>query len=72
MDEKYLEQASRLEQTMRDHSLQRAHDQVSGTGQADCVGCDAPISPERRAALPSATRCIPCQQNFERRKGRQL
>lgn len=34
-------------------------------GEDVCVGCDQPISPQRRAALPSAIRCIRCQTAFE-------
>lgn len=34
-------------------------------GENDCVDCDRPIDPKRRAALPSAIRCINCQTLFE-------
>ncbi|WP_422297112.1 TraR/DksA family transcriptional regulator [Candidatus Binatus sp.] len=32
-----------------------------------CVGCEEPISRERLRAVPSATRCVPCQTKFDKR-----
>ncbi|MDW9478806.1 TraR/DksA family transcriptional regulator [Sinorhizobium meliloti] len=32
----------------------------------ECEDCDNEIEPKRRAALPSATRCISCQEAHER------
>ena len=69
MDEKYLEQASKLEQSQRDACIQTAHNAMTQPGQADCEGCGAPIPTQRRVAMPSAIRCVRCQQNFEFKKG---
>ena len=69
MDEKYLEQAERLEQTQRDASVRSAQRQLAHKGQADCAGCGEAIPLKRRAAVPSATRCMVCQSSFERLKG---
>lgn len=35
-------------------------------GEDVCVECDEPISAARKAALPSAERCIDCQKLYER------
>lgn len=69
MDEKYLEQAERLEQTQRDSSLQAVQRTLAGSGSANCQDCPKSIPAERRLAAPNATRCIGCQQVFEHRKG---
>jgi RNA polymerase-binding transcription factor DksA len=37
----------------------------SGT-YGECASCGYPIPFERLLAMPSADRCAPCQQNFER------
>lgn len=31
----------------------------------DCEDCDKPIGEQRKQYMPSATRCIPCQNEFE-------
>ena len=69
MDEKYLEQAARLEQHQRDASVRNAQQALARQGQADCAGCGEAIAPQRRTAVPSATRCMACQSCFERLKG---
>ena len=35
-------------------------------GEDICIDCDAPIGAARKAALPSAERCIACQVQHER------
>lgn len=35
-------------------------------GSTACIDCDTAIPPARRAALPSATRCVDCQERHER------
>lgn len=69
MDEKYLEHASRLEQSQRDAAFRAADTALQRPGQADCDQCGAAIPALRRQALPSAIRCVACQQNFEFKKG---
>ena len=69
MDEKYLEQAARLEQHQRDASVRSVQRQLGRKGQPDCAGCGEAIPLQRRTAVPSATRCIVCQSSFERLKG---
>lgn len=72
MDEKYLEQASKLEQSQREAALNKAHAAMAQPGQADCDYCGDPIPAPRRLAMPSATRCWSCQVNFEFKKGLKL
>ena len=69
MDEKYFEQASKLEQSQRDAAFKTAHDALAKPGQADCDGCGEAIAANRRQAMPSAIRCVRCQQTFEFKKG---
>ncbi len=69
MDEKYLEQASKLEQSQREALIQTAHNALAQPGKADCEHCGAAIPVKRRLAVPSAIRCVRCQQNFEFQKG---
>lgn len=66
MDEKYLEQASKLEQADRDAALRRARIGLEGSGRPDCMDCGEPIPPNRRVAVPGSIRCIRCQTLFER------
>lgn len=66
MDEKYLEQASNLEQAHRDEAVRLARESVQGCGRLKCVDCGGPIPEERRVAVPSSVRCIGCQTLFER------
>lgn len=69
MDEKYLEQAARLEQYQRDANVRSVQQQLGRKGQPDCAGCGEAIPLPRRTAVPSAVRCIQCQSAFERLKG---
>lgn len=39
---------------------------LAGEGSADCIDCGDPIEKERRAAMPSAKRCVECQRASER------
>ncbi|WP_447776341.1 TraR/DksA family transcriptional regulator [Variovorax boronicumulans] len=67
MDEKFLEQASNLEQARRDEALRLFRERApGGPGRADCEDCGENIPPARRVAAPSAIRCIACQTTFER------
>jgi len=43
--------------------------QLQGDGQDWCDECGADIPSARRAAMPNAVRCAPCQEVFEA-KGR--
>lgn len=39
-------------------------------GSLTCEDCEAQIPKARRAAMPSATRCVPCQEKMEAARGR--
>lgn len=39
-------------------------------GALECDTCGEPIPERRRQAMPSATRCAPCQDKMEARRGR--
>lgn len=47
-------------------AAQREAAALERAGSEACRDCGEPIRPERRAALPSATRCLECQEWFER------
>jgi len=44
--------------------------ELQGLGADFCEDCDEEIPAPRRAAYPSATRCVACQEAHERRMGR--
>lgn len=52
------------ELTNVDAALARMHDGSYGT----CADCGEPIAAPRLLAYPTATRCIDCQEAFERRR----
>lgn len=64
--ERFYEQAEHTEQAMRDEGLSHIRAALQGAGCDECEDCDAPIAAARRTALPSATRCIECQEHHER------
>jgi DnaK suppressor protein len=51
--------------TQAEHALQRLDDGTYG----NCEGCAKPIPVERLAVFPSATSCVACKSNRERRAG---
>lgn len=50
-----------------DTTIARIRAVLDEPGDATCHGCGEEIEAARRAAMPSATRCIRCQQLHERR-----
>lgn len=59
---------SAIAQTALD-GIASAQRSLAQAGSADCASCGQPIAPQRRAALPSARRCTPCQAKFEQTHG---
>lgn len=59
--------ASKLIERTRAEGIARVTDALAEPGSAECIGCGEDIEPTRRAALPSARRCITCQSRVERR-----
>lgn len=68
MDEKYLEQASAIQEHLSSDGLNEIQRAMRGTGQSDCEDCGDPIPSARRAAMPCAIRCINCQTTFDNLK----
>lgn len=65
MDERFVEQASAIEQAERDSALSAISNTLTRPGQPYCDECGDAIAPDRRKANPSAIRCIHCQRAFE-------
>lgn len=61
-----LDKAQVLSERERDAGIAGVQARIAGNGSDICVGCGDPIEPERRAAVPSARRCIDCQHQLER------
>lgn len=58
---------TRIEQACTD-GLRQVVVYLAGDGRRTCLTCAEPIEPERREALPSATRCVVSQEAHERRR----
>jgi phage/conjugal plasmid C-4 type zinc finger TraR family protein len=63
-----VDQAGWLTETERAEGVRRVKESLAVAGAAACIGCGDDIEPARRAALPSARRCITCQGRVERRE----
>jgi phage/conjugal plasmid C-4 type zinc finger TraR family protein len=61
-----VDEAVWLTEAERDEGVRRARAGLEGDGAIDCTGCGETIGADRRAALPSATRCVACQSRVER------
>lgn len=59
----------RAEQEL-DAGIRAARAPLQQTGSAFCISCGDEIEDERRAAMPSARRCIDCQTRIERYRAR--
>lgn len=64
--ERQIEAAGAIVQLEQDEAIARIHAELSTPGAEDCVDCGQPIPAKRRAAMPSAVRCIACQSHHER------
>lgn len=63
--EHQIEAAERNVALQTDAAIAGIRATLQGEGDEDCEDCGEPIGARRRAALPSATRCIGCQSTFE-------
>lgn len=59
--------AQALDERVRHACIAHVRAQVQSEGADDCIDCGDPLNAERRAAMPSACRCVACQELFERR-----
>ena len=65
--ERQIEAAEAMVARERDQAVARIREGLCLKGDEFCIGCGEPIEPARRAALPSALRCIECQRAHERK-----
>lgn len=63
-----VDEAAWLTEAERSEGVRRVQATLDEAGATECIGCGEPIEPARRAALPSARRCTPCQERVERRE----
>ncbi|MFV0642935.1 MAG: TraR/DksA C4-type zinc finger protein [Sphingomonadaceae bacterium] len=64
--ERQIEAGIAAEDAARAREIARIRAQMVLKGDEYCMDCGDEIGTERRAALPSAMRCIACQNIFER------
>ena len=64
-NERDIERAEAFEALAREQELARIQGTLSQPGTTECQSCGDLIGPARLAALPSARRCIGCQQILE-------
>lgn len=50
--------------------VRRIQQSLRGHGRLTCIDCDEQIDAERRTVLPSALRCLECEDRRERRRRR--
>jgi phage/conjugal plasmid C-4 type zinc finger TraR family protein len=64
-----VDEAALLIERAQAAGIARAAEALAEAGTRDCIGCGEEIEASRRAALPSARRCIDCQSRVEKRDG---
>lgn len=67
LGDRVLERSERALAFEKERAIARIRGGLAAAGEEFCIDCEAPIPPERRAAMPSAERCIGCQGALERR-----
>lgn len=67
-----VDRAEEREAILREDGIARVRGAVAAPGSAVCSDCGDAIDPARRAAMPAATRCSCCQQDFEHHERVQL
>ncbi|QLW76044.1 TraR/DksA family transcriptional regulator [Citrobacter freundii] len=70
MTSEIIDQASALEEMMRDHAIQAHRLNHSAVSATHCVECDEELPEARRKAYPGCTMCVECQADAERRNRR--
>lgn len=62
-----FDRAQALEQRQRDEALARRAVPSRGASLSHCADCGDDIPERRRAAVPGCTRCMLCQEDYEKR-----
>lgn len=62
-----IEAAAEMVDRERDNGIARIRAGLAEVGEDICIECDELIDAARKAALPSAERCIHCQAEHERK-----
>ena len=68
MSSEIIDQASALEEMMRENAIQAHRLDHSAVSATHCIECDEALSDERRKAYPGCTMCVSCQSEQELRK----
>lgn len=66
--ERHMEHALAAVDAERDRVVARIRSKMVLKGDEYCQDCGDPIDVARRMALPSATRCVECQDAHERQR----
>lgn len=67
MKSEIIDQASALEEMMRDHAIQAHRLNHSAVSATHCEECDEELPEARRKAYPGCTMCVACLQIVELR-----
>jgi len=67
MTAEIIDQASALEEMMREHAIQAHRIDHSAVSAERCVDCEDVIPDKRRVNVPGCKRCASCQQDEELR-----
>ncbi|WP_407200725.1 TraR/DksA family transcriptional regulator [Citrobacter freundii] len=70
MTPEIIDQASALEEMMRDHAIQAHRLNHSAVSATHCEECGDKLQDARRKAYPGCTMCVSCQDDAERRNRR--
>jgi phage/conjugal plasmid C-4 type zinc finger TraR family protein len=65
LGERGLERAEAFERLSNEAAVQRIRNNLAGLGEEFCITCGERIEEARRAAMPSAKRCVGCQSKLE-------
>lgn len=66
-DERAVEASGVVADRRQGALIERIRAGLEADGSDDCADCGGEIGKARRAAMPSATRCVGCQERLERR-----
>ncbi|MGL0761286.1 TraR/DksA family transcriptional regulator [Citrobacter freundii] len=67
MTPEIIDQASALEEMMRDHAIQAHRLNRNAVSAEHCAECGEDIPEPRRAAVPGCQTCASCQEEIELR-----